>query len=89
MDITLRPELEQFIAEKVQSGQFGTPSDIVNVALEVYRAQEQADAEKHEALRRDIQHAIDQMDRGEGTEWDPEEIRAEGRRLFALRNGKA
>ena len=48
-----------------------------------------AERDPADALRRDIRHAVDQIDRGEGTPWDPEEIKAEGRRLIAARRAKA
>jgi len=45
------------------------------------------EAERHKlwTLRRDLDRAQDQLDRGEGRPMDPERIKREGRRLLALR----
>jgi len=40
LEITLRPELGQFIEEKVRSGDFDSPSDVIGSALSLLKDQE-------------------------------------------------
>jgi antitoxin ParD1/3/4 len=86
MNVSLRPELAKYVEEKVQSGQFSDADAALNYAVELLRAEDAWFAENAEALRREVAIGIEQLDRGEGEEWDVEEIKAEGRRLLAQRN---
>ena len=59
MNVTIPPELQQFVNSKVASGACESESDVIAEALRVYRDIEQ----RREQLRRDIQEGIDS---GEG-----------------------
>jgi antitoxin ParD1/3/4 len=83
--ISLPPELERFVQEKVQSGQYPDPAAVVRGALEVLQEQEALTPEDIVELRAAIAVGRDQLDRGEGTPWDVEEIKQSGRRLLAAR----
>jgi len=65
MNISLTPELEQFIQSKVESRMYQTASEVVREALRLMAHQEQDRQAKLEALRRDVQISIDQYERGE------------------------
>lgn len=80
MDITLSPEHEKFVREKIETGEYQTPSEVVNDAMDALKESPRWTLER---LRKEIAIGIDQLDRGEGKPWDVEEIKAEGRRLFA------
>ena len=87
MNVSLKPDLEKFIAEKVKGGIYADASDMVNEALEVLRDQEEF-APEHEAyLRREVQRGIEQLDRGEHADFDAEKIIAEERRKLAGEKG--
>jgi antitoxin ParD1/3/4 len=66
MNLSLTPELERQIAEKVDSGLYATAGDVVAAGLRLLF--EAVDAqERHLAgLRADIQLGLDELDRGEG-----------------------
>lgn len=72
MDISLRPELEAFINEQIDAGQFANISDVGNKALAQFKDREANDPLAHlspeelDELRREIQVGIDELDRGEG-----------------------
>lgn len=86
MDISLNPKLEQFVEEKVKSGDYASASDMVNGALILLQDHEAllpSNPTEVLELRRKIALGIEQLDRGEGTAWDTEEIKAEGRRRLA------
>jgi antitoxin ParD1/3/4 len=60
--------------------------------LDLYRwldESEEVRAMRREELRREIQKGIDSLARGEGVPLDIEEIKREGRRRLAGRNGDA
>src|ERR1035437_2774457 len=65
MNISLTPELEKFIQNKVDSKMYQTASEVVREALRLLADHDQTRQAKLEALRRDIQVGLDQLDRGE------------------------
>ncbi len=82
MDIKLRPEHEKLIEEKVRTGQYRDASEVVSAALE--RLGEASDP-TIESLRRELMIGIEQLDHGRTAAWDAEQVKAEGRRLWAER----
>jgi len=66
MTVNIPPELEQYLEEKVASGEFESKDAFVSEAMRIYRALEA----RHEQLRSDVKQAIDQIDRGDGIEID-------------------
>jgi antitoxin ParD1/3/4 len=85
MDITLRPELEQFVRERIAAGQFADLSEAVNGALDLLKEQEATTPADLAELREAVRIGIEQLDRGEGAPWDPEEIKSQGRKILAAR----
>ena len=65
MEVSLTPELERWIAERVAAGEFESASAAVRAGLLLLRQKEEEDRMKVEALRRDIQEGLDQADRGD------------------------
>lgn len=89
MQITLKPEVARFVAQKVEAGQFADADEAVNAALEVLQEQEQLTPEHEEYLRREVARGLDQLDRGEFSDFDAEKIISEERaRLAAQRDGQ-
>jgi antitoxin ParD1/3/4 len=76
MEITLPPDLLKFIEEKVQAGQFQSPSEVIHGALAVLKEQEEWTSEDIANLREDIAVGLEQLERGEGDSWDVEEAKA-------------
>jgi Arc/MetJ-type ribon-helix-helix transcriptional regulator len=69
--IQLPDELSQFVNDSVQSGGYRTKDELFVSVLSIYREQveasrTEADQSKLADLRRDVQVAVDQLDRGEG-----------------------
>lgn len=71
MNINLPPELEQFIHEKVDSGEYQSPADVVGDAIQLLKERDRNRGEKLERLRQDIAEGADQADRGEFVDPDP------------------
>ena len=72
MNVSLTPQLEALIREKVASGRYNNASEVVRDAL---RQMEERDR-RLEALRTAIAVGDEQIARGEVVEWTPE-LRAE------------
>jgi putative addiction module CopG family antidote len=73
MNISLRPELEELIKEKVQNGQYRSADDVFDAALSLL--QERDHAEDH--LERLLQEAEDSGAPAEMTPQDWNDIRRE------------
>ncbi len=71
MTVSLTPDLEELVKRKVDSGAYRSATDVVRDALELL---EKRDATKLDALRQDIQHAVDQVERGEFTEYETDRL---------------
>jgi antitoxin ParD1/3/4 len=77
MNISLTPELERRISEKVDSGLYSTASEVVREAL---RRLFESDAERERLRARfeeEIRESIGELDRGEGLDGEAvfEELR--------------
>jgi antitoxin ParD1/3/4 len=77
MNVSLTPELEQFVHSCVASGLYQTASEVVREGLRLLEEREQARATALEELRAKIRRGIEQADRGELLDGDAvfEEIR--------------
>ncbi len=65
MNVSLTPELEKFIAEKVASGRYASASEVVREALRLLEERERSRAARLEEFNRELQARIDALDRGE------------------------
>lgn len=65
MNVSLTPELEKMVAEKVQSGMYNSASEVVRAGLRLLQEQDEERRLKLEALRRDIQVGLDEYEREE------------------------
>ena len=81
---TLGEHYEAFVRDLVQSGRYASASEVLRDGLRFLEEHEQLYAVRLEALRKEIQLGLDSGDAGP---WDVEEIKAEGRRILAARNG--
>ena len=66
MNVSLTPELEKLVENKVQSGRYRSASEVIREGLRLLDDQDRLRAVQIEEVRRKIQIGIDQLDRGEG-----------------------
>ena len=85
MHITLDPELEKFVEEKVRAGQYAGPSDVIREALSAFREQQELTPEYDDYLQRELAVGLEQAHRGEYADFDAEKIIAEGRQRLNAR----
>ena len=64
MSISLSPEVERLIEEKVEAGEYESADEVVLDALQALSAAEQEHANRLEALRAKIQEGIDDLENG-------------------------
>jgi len=80
MNVSLTPELEQLVSDKVKSGLYNSASEVVREALRLLKEQDALKAYRLEELRREIAVGIAQANRGDVAPLDMQAIKAEGRK---------
>jgi putative addiction module CopG family antidote len=85
MDVFLKPEMERFVTEKIEAGQFSNPSDFINAALQLFKEQEEFTPEYEAYAKREVLRGIKQLDRGEYAELDIDAIIAQTHRRMEQR----
>lgn len=85
MNISLPPQLENLVKNKVESGLYSSASEVLREALQLLEERDQLDQLRIEALRSDIQKGLDS---GEATPLDIEAIKERGRERLAAQQRK-
>jgi antitoxin ParD1/3/4 len=80
MNVSLTPELNQFIADKVKGGFYSSASEVIREGLRMLRQYDELQRIKLQQLRADIEKGIASLDSGKGKPLDIEAIKAEGRK---------
>ena len=65
MNISLTPELEQMVDDKVKSGRYASASEVIREGLRLLEEQEQMKQQRLADVRRKIERGLDQLNRGE------------------------
>jgi antitoxin ParD1/3/4 len=65
MNVSLTPELEQFVAVKVDSGRYNSASEVVREALRLLEEHDQARSAQIAAFNQELGHRLAALDRGE------------------------
>jgi antitoxin ParD1/3/4 len=89
MNVSLTPELEEFINKKVASGMYVTASEVVREALRAFKNQDDYLEQRKAQLIAEIQVGLDEIERGEFTTFDAnavEDIKERGRPRLAKQN---
>jgi antitoxin ParD1/3/4 len=79
MNISLTPQLEAFVQEKVASGLYASASEVIRDALRILEEHDRVKAAKLEMLRKELQKGLNERDNGEGIPLDMEEIKKEAK----------
>ena len=85
MNISLTPELAQFVQDLVQTGMYHSSSEVIRDGLRLLREREQLRQIRIGELRKELAIGLEQLERGEVAPLDIEAVKAEGRRLLAER----
>jgi len=65
MNVSLTPDLEEFVQQKVKSGRYPSANEVVRVALQLLEQQDTQRQIRLEQLRREVAIGIEQSERGE------------------------
>jgi len=71
MNVSLTPELEQLVTEKVKSGMYQTSSEVIREGLRLLKERD----EHLDALRRDVRDGFMAVERGEYTDYDARSVK--------------
>jgi len=74
MNVSLTPQLEEFVAGKVESGLYNSASEVVREALRLLEEHDRSRATQHAAFNHEIGARLASLDRGERV--DPKSARA-------------
>jgi antitoxin ParD1/3/4 len=75
MQVSLTPDMQKFVEERMKSGAYGSPEQVVHSALLALLAQEAETADDLADLRRMIAVGIEQLDSGNSAPWDAEDLK--------------
>lgn len=97
MNVSLTPELEAFVQDKVASGRYGSASEVIRQSLRLLEEEDQTKARRIEALQMEIQKGIDDKKDGRFTALETDddyaklatEIKTEGLRRVEQRKKDA
>jgi antitoxin ParD1/3/4 len=78
MNVSLTPELEQLVSEKVDSGRYSSASEVIREALRLLEEHDQLKQQRLTQVREKIDRGLQQLDAGQGI--SPQEARARLRR---------
>lgn len=88
MNVSLTPELERLVAEKVASGMYHSASEVIREALRLLKERDEWRQHRLEELRREIAVGLEQADRGETRPFDAEGLKQRVRDRLAERDDK-
>jgi len=66
MNISLTPELERLVDEKVKSGRYASASEVIREGLRLLEEQEEMKQHRLAEIRQKIDRGLDQLDKGQG-----------------------
>jgi antitoxin ParD1/3/4 len=83
MNISLTPELERLVDDRVKSGRYASASEVIREGLRLLEEQDQLKQQRLAEVRQKIDRGIEQLDRGAGIPGP--EVRARLRRARSVR----
>lgn len=85
VNLSLPPELEEFVSGAVASGKYSTEGDLLREALLLLRDRERVREARLQDLRQELQIGLDESARGESEPFDVEKIKGEVLQQLAAR----
>lgn len=86
MNVSLPPELEARVRQRVETGMYGSASEVIREALRLFEAYEEVRSAKLDSLRLDISRGLNDIKSGRVAEIDIADIKQRGRELLTNRN---
>lgn len=85
LNVSLPPELENRVRRHVESGLYGSASEVIREALRLFEAYQNVRAASLAALKADIDQGVADIKAGKVKEVDIESIKQRGRAALANR----
>ena len=85
MNVSLPLELEARVRQRVESGMYGSASEVIREALRLFEAYEQVKTDKLERLRNDIAQGLNEANNNQTVELDLDSLKQKGRQLLKQR----
>lgn len=89
MNVSLPPELEARVRQRVESGMYGSASEVIREALRLFEAYEQVKTAKLDSLRQDIAQGLNDAANSRVKEVDFASLKQQGRKLLKTRKAVA
>jgi len=89
MNVSLPPELEARVRQRVESGMYGSASEVIREALRLFEAYEQVKTAKLDTLRQDIAKGLSDAKSGRAKEIDFASLKRQGRQRLQARKTAA
>lgn len=89
MNVSLPPELEARVRQRVESGMYGSASEVIREALRLFEAYEQVKTAKLGSLRQDIAKGLSDAKNDRAKEVDFASLKQQGRQLLQARKVSA
>jgi len=89
INVSLPPELEARVRQRVESGMYGSASEVIREALRLFEAYEQVKAAKLDGLRQDIAKGLDDIKNGRVKEVDFASLKQQGRQSLKTHRATA
>ena len=85
MNVSLPPELEARVRQRVESGMYGSASEVIREALRLFEVYEQVKTAKLDSLRQDIAKGLSDSKNGRTKEIDLASLKQQGRQILHSR----
>ena len=79
MNISLTPQLEGYVKQKVSTGLYNSASEVIREGLRLLEERDALQQMKLEALSKELGAGIKSLDAGKGRAFDKAAIKAKGR----------
>lgn len=88
MNVSLTSELDSYVQEKVQSGMYGSASEVLRAGLRLLKEQDMIQQVRMEEVRARVRQGFEQLEQGQFTEYASvdemaEQLKAEFRQLYS------
>lgn len=82
MNVSLTPELENLVNEKVKSGLYNSASEVIRESLRLLQEQDMLKEIRRNELRREIMIGVEQIRTGEYTDYRVDELEQLGEEII-------
>lgn len=83
MAFTLSADLEHLVEQKVASGDYASPEEVIRESLLLLQERDDFRRFRLESLRRDVEAGVRQLDNGQTRIFDPEDMKRRVRERLA------